>query len=1143
MPVIEKQGYCTLCRSRCGTISRVENDRLIEVRPDPEHPNGSAMCMKGRAASEIVHSPHRLMYPMKRTRPKSDPDPGWVRIGWEEALSTVAERLGTIRRESGAEAVAFAVTTPSGTPLSDSIDWIERFVRSFGSPNTVYATEVCNWHKDSAHAFTFGCGIQPADYANADTMVLWGHNPANTWLAQATAIAEGRARGASLVVIDPRPTALALQADVWLPVRPGTDAALALGIIRLLINSARYDAAFVRDWSNAPFLVRRDNGRLLRERCLRLDAEQDRFMVLLQMGGKPQPLERDGSVAGTELPLLDGTTRITSVGGAPVECDTVFRLLRQQVEPYNPEEVERITGVKPEALAAAAELMRGGRRMAYHAWTGVGQHTNATQTERCLATLYAINGSFDRIGGNRVRKGPQTLPIASISLLAQGQRAKALGLTERPIGPPANGWVMARDMYRAVLEKQPYPVRALMAFGTNTPVSQGNTNTALLALKQLEFHVHLDLFETPMARYADILLPVNSPWEHEGLRVGFEISDAAASLVQLRQRMVSPRGESRSDNEIVFDLAGRLGMSEAFFGGSLEAGWNYLLSPSRLTVERLRQTPSGVRLPIDSSEQKFRLPDVARDGVSRGFDTASRRVELYSELLLRHAQPPLATYVPPAETLRAGRRFPLVLSSAKNGYYCHSQHRSLVSLRKRAPEPIAELGEGLAKKKGIVSGDWLRVSTRMGTARFVARIIPGLADDVVVAEFGWWQSCPEIDRPAMPVSGGLSSNFNSLVSAEDHDPVSGSTAMRSFRCNIERDPATDARQRSWDGFRSFRISRLVHEAEGVLGIYFEANDGRALPDFLPGQHVQIRVVMEGGCLTRAYSLTGPAIVPERRSYSIAVRHQRGVNAKGESFEGRMSGHLHRSIAVGQEVELMAPSGNFVVPRCSPQPIILLAGGIGITPFINLLESLPDGDNSEILLYYGNVNSLTHAFRHRIGEHVARLGRFRVLNHYAAPLETDRLGLDYDSTERITAEFVDAQLIAQRARVYMCGPPAMMDAFRDGLVVRGVPRFDIFSEVFRSPPAPPADDGRSFLVRFQKSAPEGILWTAKQGPLLPFAEAHGLRLANGCRVGQCESCMLSVVSGKVRHLHGTEPEEVGICLACQAVPTEDLVLDA
>ena len=261
-----KSGFCTLCRSRCGTLNRVENDALIAVEPDPSHPNGAAMCRKGKAAPELVHHPDRLTTPLRRTAPKGAADPGWQRISWDEALTEIAHRLGDIRRESGAHAVAFGVTTPSGTPLSDSIDWIERFVRVFGSPNTVYATEICNWHKDFAHAFTFGCGMPTADYAHADVIILWGHNPTSTWLSQANAIARGRARGARLLVVDPRKTPLAADADAWLPVRPGADAALALGLARRLIDQNRYDAKFLRRWTNGPLLVRGDNGHFLRAR-------------------------------------------------------------------------------------------------------------------------------------------------------------------------------------------------------------------------------------------------------------------------------------------------------------------------------------------------------------------------------------------------------------------------------------------------------------------------------------------------------------------------------------------------------------------------------------------------------------------------------------------------------------------------------------------------------------------------------------------------------------------------------------------------------------------------------------------------------------------------------------------------------------
>jgi anaerobic selenocysteine-containing dehydrogenase/ferredoxin-NADP reductase len=1154
MATEEKQGYCTLCRSRCGTVNEVRDDMLVAVRPDPSHPTGQAMCMKGRAAPELVHSPHRLRYPMRRTRPKSDPDPGWVRIGWDEALAETAQRLGAIRVESGAEAVVFAVTTPSGTPLTDSIDWIERFVRIFGSPNICYATEVCNWHKDFAHAFTFGCGMPAADYENAELIVLWGHNPANTWLAQAHAIGRGRAKGAKMVVVDPRPTALSRQADAWLPVRPGTDAALALGLIHLLIADDRFDQSFVLEWTNAPLLVRSDNGHFLRERDLWPAASGDRYVVWNEARGCAVPYDAGISARaqGAEHFRLRGGVTVdvvtdASTGGEALSCAPAFELLAQACAGYTPHDVERITGVAEEALRAAAQLFGTGRRVAYHAWTGIGQHTNATQAERAVATLYALCGSFDRIGGNRVRFGPGVNAVNSLALLPAAQRAKALGLAQRPIGPPAQGWVTARDTYRAILDGEPYKLRAMMAFGTNLPVSQADTALAHQALAQLEFHVHCDLFETPAARYADILLPVNTPWEREGLRIGFEIDDRAAALVQLRQRMVTPRGESRSDNDILFDLAGRLGMGGDFFGGSLEAGWNHILAPLGLTVAQLRARPAGIPCAIDAGEKKYAAETPT--GV-KGYETPTRRVELYSEVLLRHGHPAVAAFVEPADTPLDGRktrqgRYPYVLSSAKNGFYCHSQHRSLPSLRKRAPDPVAELSPALAAAKQIIDGDWVRISTRIGQARFVARITPMLANEVIVAEFGWWQDCPELDREGLRPEGTTSSNFNALISADACDPVSGSVPHRSFLCDIERDPASEERQRRWPGFRPFRVSELRPDAEGVLGIHFEPVDGSPLPDYRPGQHLEMQLCPgDDRRVTRAYSLTGAAAVPGRRSYSVAVRHQHGRSADGALHEGLVSSHLHRALRVGDTIELRAPSGSFVLPRSSPQPLVFVAGGIGITPFVSLLESLPDGTpGPAIWLYYANQNSATHAFRDRIAMHQARLPHLRVVNHYSAPLPPDRAGVDFQSQRLIDAGVVDDQLIAQRARFYLCGPPSMMAAVTTGLLARGVPRFDIFSEVFRSPVVPLVDESRRFHITFARSGRDPAVWTASQGSLLSFGESMGLTMPSGCRVGQCESCAVRLLSGKVRHLHGSEPEDPSVCLACQAIPLEDIVLDA
>lgn len=1138
MDVQEKPGYCTLCRSRCGTINVVRGDQLVEVRPDREHPTGHAMCLKGKSAPELVHSPHRVLYPMRRTAPKGADDPGWVRIGWDEALDEIAARLGALRSEYGAESVAFGVTTPSGTPMSDSIDWVERFIWSYGSPNICYATEICNWHKDVAHAFTFGVGMPTADYRHAEVILLWGTNPANTWLAQADAIAEARRNGARLIVADPRPTALAREADVWLRVRPGTDAALAMGIARHLIATRGYDDAFVRAWTNAPLLVRRDNGHFLRERDIDPHAQANRYMIWNGTRDRAEALGEEAATVPADF-ALDGLYTVASL-----ECEPAFACYRRALDVYTPEHVEALTGVPADALERAAALLAPGRRIAYHAWSGVGQHTNATQTERAIATLYALTGAFDTRGSNREFVKQPANAVSTYALLSPQQRLKALGLGERPLGPPAQGWVTAHDMYRAMLDGTPYKVRALFAFGTNPLVSQPDAQTGHAALSALEFHVHCDLYETPSSQYADIFLPVNTPWEREGLRIGFEIDERAVEHVQLRQQMVAPRGESRADYDIVFALATRLGMGDAFFGGSVEAGWNHMLAPLGLDVDMLRAQPQGIARALEQREKQYAQP--THDG-PRGFRTETLRVELYSEKLLRHGYPPVPVYVPPAGLAPDARdpAYPYLLTSTKNGYYCHSQHRGVTRLRKRAPLPVVEISATLAARKGIEADDWVVLRTARGAVRFVARIDAALADDVLIAEYGWWQACDELGMTGFATQGKLNSNFSNLVSGERGDPLSGSMPMRALACDLQPDPSFDRARRAWSGWREFVVTGLVAEADGVRTVTFAAKDGGTLPDYLPGQHVSVNLPLLGARgTTRAYSLVGAARQSARRTYTISVRRQ---------DEGVMSGHIHHALALGDEVALRAPGGSFVLPMRSRQPVVMFAGGIGITPFIAYLESLAAGlaDEGfrqnrrlpELWLFYANRHGAAHAFGERIVRLREILPTLRVIDCYAHPRAgVDIEGRDYDRAGYLDASVVSDELVRRRARVYLCGPEPMMSSVTDGLIARGMPAFDIFKEAFRSPAPMRSDASQSFTVTFTRSN-KTAQWTSAQGSLLSFAEELGVALPSGCRVGQCESCAVRITQGAADHLSGHAPEEPDMCFACQAIPLSDLVVEA
>lgn len=1123
MTVEAKVGFCTLCRSRCGSINHIENGRLVSVSPLPSHPTGRAICAKGRAAPEIAHSTRRLQTPLRRTKPKTDPDPGWMPITWDEALDEIAARFNDIRGSSGAEAVAFAVSSPSGTPMSDSFEWVDRFIRTFGSPNHCNAIEICNWQKDFAHIFTYGCGMPPADYRNSDLIVLWGFAPANSWLAKAGEVEEGRKRGAKLMVIDPRPSGQALGADCWLRVRPGTDGVLALGLAHLMIKRTGFDEIFVQSWTNAPMFVRDDNGQFLRHSDVEEGEGGDLYCVWDADRAAVVPYDR--TKPGRAGFAIKGRYEV-SVAGSQIRCSTALQRYLDIVENYTPDRVAELCGVPISELERAAEALSGATRIGYHAWTGISQHANATQTERAIAILYALTGCFDAPGGNVQLNRQPINRVNPLNLLAPEQAAKALGIDKHPIGPPSQGWVTANDLYDAILDRKPYAVRALMGFGANILVSQANTKRGRRALQELEFHVHCDLYETPTTQYADIVLPVNSPWEREGLRVGFEINAEAENLIQLRQRMLEPQGQSRSDLQILFDLAPRLGMGDEFFGGSIDAAWNHTLAPLGITVAQLREQPEGIRHPVAQAYRKY---SQETKGSVRGFATSTGRIEIYSEYLLQHGYEPL----PKFDHLQApDAAYPYILSTARNGYYCHSQQRGLNSLRKRAQEPVLELSAELAAEKGIVFDDWVLVSTPMGRARFRARILDRLQRDVVLAEYGWWEACPDLALPGYDTLTSVTSNYNAIVEVDRIDPVSGSVPMRSSVCQIEREyPAQKDRSRQ----RILTIEAIDKEAVGIVSLRLKSSGMDRVPGFYPGQHVNVEIETDRGPVSRAYSISSSS--RGDLSYRVSVKH-----VKTETVDGVVSSLIHNALKLGDAVTVDCPAGSFRIPMTADFPVVLIAAGIGITPFMSFLESVAPHTMPETTLLYGNRDRRHHAFYRDIRRLKARLPRLTVVDFYSRPSDDDCAEKQFDRCGRIDVSAIDQQLIVRRARFYMCGPAEMLSELRAGLITRGVPKFEIFSERFHLPAAQVSRGNGPFVVKLARSQRE-LIWNSDERDLLRLSEKNGVELLNGCRTGQCESCLVKVLSGQVVHLAPVELEEPGTCLTCCAVPLSDLVLDA
>ena len=714
--------FCPLCVSRCGARATVEDGTLLALKPDPSHPTGKALCVKGKAAPDIVHHPERLLHPLRRTTPKDAADPGWEQITWDEALDAVAEHLTAAAATHGPESVAFSSSSPSTSAISDSIDFVQRLIRAYGTPNFCTYMELCGWGRYLAPLYTFGAPV-PGDYLpdleNAGCILFWGYNPSVARLAHATSTAAAVAHGAKLVVIDPRKAGLAAKADHWLRVRPGTDGALALSLAHVMIENGWYDADFVRDWTNA--------------------ADE-------------------------------------------VEGRSVWELLVDRCAAYPPDVAEAITGVPAADIVATARTLWEARPLAFYTWSGLEQQSGATQTIRAINVLYALTGCLDVAGGNVLFEAVPANRIDGIEFLTK-ETPPAVGVEERPLGPARFGFVTGEDFYTAALGGR---IKQLVSFGGNPVMAHGDSARGRDALRELEFFVQADLFMTPTAELADVVLPVTTPFESEALKIGFEYSQEAQSLVQLRQPLEAPRGEARSDLQIVFDLATRLGLGEHFWGGDIEAAFRHQLEPSGITLEELRAHPEGIRVPLTTRHRKY---------AETGFATPSGKVELYSATLAAHGYDPLPSFEEPAISPRSrpdlAEHFPLVLSCAKSLFFCETQHRQVASLRKSARDPQLEIHPATAEARGIAAGDWVSLATPQGSVRARAKLNANLDPQVVFAQHGWWQACEELGLPGYPPYGPGSANLNLVLPQTPSDPISGSSPLRAGVCEVslEREPA------------------------------------------------------------------------------------------------------------------------------------------------------------------------------------------------------------------------------------------------------------------------------------------------------------------------------------------------------------------
>ncbi len=768
-----------MCTSRCGVLATVEDGKLTAVRADPEHPNG-CVCVKGVAAPEIIYSADRVQYPMVRTRPKGDPDPGWVRVTWDQALNLAALRLNHIRAEHGAEAVVFSRATTAGTAAVDFDGWLQRLANAFGSPNLLTSNHICTWNRRVGSKYTYGTGMPLPDLDNTRCMLLWGINPTATSPAQAVRINRARNRGAKLIVIDPRKTNLAAKADCWLRVRPGADGELAMAMIHVLLEENVFDPEFARRWSNGPFLIRSDTNQLLSEADLSAKGKSDGWMIWDERSNSPVSYRIDQAKT---VAALFGTFAVKLADGTSVQCRPALQLLRDAATRFAPELSEKMTTVPAEEVRKAVRLFATEKPSTYCTWVGLEQDNDAMQTNRAVCIFYALTGQYDQRGSNVLFAATPTNTITGRELLPEKKAVLRLGSDKHPLGPNTDpGLVQAAEVYDAIITGKPYPIKAIILFGTDPLLGHGDPLHGKAALEALDFYVHVDTTINPSAMFADLVLPSATCWEREALLPSFEMAEDTLNWAQLRPAVITPLHESRSDTEIIFDLAKRLKLSDQFFNGDLDAAFAYQLAPSGISVEQLKQRPVGLRSNARTRYKKY-AEIVGRDGEPCGFDTPSGKVELYSTNFARAGYAPL----PQFETKGLSRdQYPLTLTFFRDIHFCDEQHRNVARLRRSVPDPFVEIHPDTAKAQAIDDGEWIFLETDRAKVRLKAKFNKSLHPEVIATIYGWWQACKELRREAYTVFDENGPNTNLLVPNTDVDPISASVAHRSQKCRLSK---------------------------------------------------------------------------------------------------------------------------------------------------------------------------------------------------------------------------------------------------------------------------------------------------------------------------------------------------------------------
>jgi anaerobic selenocysteine-containing dehydrogenase len=680
----QKRVLCSSCDIYCQVVAEVSANGATRIKATDNAPFRANICMKGVHAPEGFLHPDRVRFPLRRVGERGSGR--WERVTWDHALNDIAARLSAVTEKYGPE--GFAVSASPWNVQSDS-GVGRRFMNLLGNPNWMSGVALCAGNTAAINRMVYGWFPYP-DYPKTKCIVLFGHNPRkHSWTPVYNSIRTAQQRGAKLIVLDPRRSENAELADIWLPLRAGTDAAMCMGWLKVIIDEGLYDQDFVAQWTTGFEELRARVNEFPLERVAEITGvAADRIAAAARMYATTTP----GVIPWT--PITDQQRNSTSA----IRLHCTLRALTGNLDVPGGEVLH---GFHPDIISESE----------------IELHDELSEVQKAKQLGSQKHPAFTYRGMQALREptkrvwGKEYVNLISGSYMAN---------------PSA--------VFTAMADGIPYPVKAFFTLGNNTLMSFANLQLIYRALMNQELVVSFEHMMTPTSQLADYVLPSDSWLERASLSDGF----GWTSIVRPSQKVMDPPDECRNVYDFWRGLATRVGIADKFPWKNSEELLDFRVAALGLNFSQFAE-----KHPYHMRKLGFKKYETT------GFATPSGKVELKSTVLESLGFDPLPYYrgEPPQDPA-----FPfMAFTGVREDEFFQTGHRHIASLRSRRPEPEIFLHPNDAAAIGVAGGEWIEVSTIQGRCNGRTAIRDDMPEGLVRVPHGWWK--PEMPKGKKELSG------------------------------------------------------------------------------------------------------------------------------------------------------------------------------------------------------------------------------------------------------------------------------------------------------------------------------------------------------------------------------------------------------